>query len=181
MWVAVCGHLLAGLSCMWILEAQLSAKQVKMGKDIQRERWGEVGKGWRERCWRRVEKTGGRSANLICRQSAALKMTASQEIYNHLIEGMKVIIQESWHVSLRLNRAKEGVFMIKTSTQVLPKFEEDAQEEKCFKWLLWIISNIPPGNFCTVQSSESFTCFSIQSFPFHLLAIFGLIVQVLFK
>lgn len=42
-----------------------------------------------------VEERGGSRANLACRQQerllpAALKMRASQEIHNHLIEGMTV-------------------------------------------------------------------------------------------
>lgn len=138
---------------------------------------------WELSVW--VEDRGGSRANLACRQQerllpAALKMRASQEIHNHLIEGMTVG-RGGWHLPIRLNRAKEGVFIFKNSTQIHSKLEGDAQEEKCLQWLIWIISNVPPGHFCIVQNSESFTCFSIQSFPFHFLVIYGLIMQVLFR
>lgn len=117
MWVAVCGCLLAALCCMWILwgtaECKTGLFQVKMEKGHSERTvkgGGEpkegVGKGWRERCWRRVEKRSRSSANLVGRQSAALKMRARQEFYNNLIEGMMVIIQETWHVPIWLNRVR---------------------------------------------------------------------------
>ena len=130
-----------------------------------------------------VEERSGSRANFACRQQGrllptALKMRASHEIHHRLIEGTTVG-QEGWHLPIRLNREKEGVFIFKNSTQIHSKLEGDAQEEKCLQWLIWIISKLPPGHFCTVRNSESFTCFSIQSS--HFLAIYGLMRQVLFR
>lgn len=84
-----------------------------------------------------AEEGGGSGAGFACRQRegllrAALEVSASQGIRNRLIEGMTVG-REGWHLPIRLNRARQGVFVFKNSTQTHSKLEGHAQEEKCLQ------------------------------------------------